>query len=262
VRALFERAKAGEKSNSALKLPSGVNDGGAGQVIVAEGNGAERHIFNSLVRLMQKAGSKAVLFNESSNSGALYYDLGFWEQLIPVMHKNRERMKPWLDKNFIFLNPHSQEFVAKRYPELLPGFTGIRHTNYSQYLAEALKDRRLKPSRKKKIKVTYHDPCYLGRGLGIYDAPREVLAALPGVELVEMPRNKQNSLCCGARSMTDYFSKLSRNTARERVREFQLTGADLMITACPYCQENLRKVMPSGEKDRILDLVELVEQRA
>jgi heterodisulfide reductase subunit D len=111
------------------------------------------------------------------------------------------------------------------------------------------------------LKVTYHDPCYLGRGLGIYDAPRDVISALNGVKLVEMERNKQNSFCCGARATGNYLPDMNAWTARERIKEFKATGAVLLITACPYCTENFRKVLPAKDKDRVKDLLTLVDER-
>ena len=97
--------------------------------------------------------------------------------------------------------------------------------------------------------------------MGIYDAPREVLASLKGVELVEMPRNRENSFCCGARTLGEYVPGLSEDTARERAREFEATGAELLITACAYCRDNFRKVMPAEDRARVKDLTELVDER-
>ena len=99
-------------------------------------------------------------------------------------------------------------------------------------------DIRLKKAVRKK--VTYHDPCHLGRYTGVYDAPRRILEAIPGIELVEMPRNRQNAFCCGAGAgVMSGFPDFARTVASERTREAAGTGAAALVTACPFCEQNL-----------------------
>ena len=109
--------------------------------------------------------------------------------------------------------------------------------------------------------MSYHDPCYLGRGLGIYEPPRTVLSLLVGVTLVEMERNRENSFCCGARAVGSYFPDIIKWTAKERLKDFEATGADLLITACAYCKENFQKVLPEKDRNRVKDITELVDER-
>ena len=73
---------------------------------------------------------------------------------------------------------------------------------------------------------------------------------MKGVKLVEMVRNRENSFCCGARTLGNYVPGLSEDTARERIKEFEATGADLLITACAYCKDQFQKVMPAKDKAR------------
>ena len=84
---------------------------------------------------------------------------------------------------------------------------------------------------------------------------------MTGVELVEMERNRENSFCCGARTLGNYVPNLAKDTAKERIKEFKATSADLLITACPYCKEMFQKALPAKEKNRVKDLAELVEER-
>jgi heterodisulfide reductase subunit D len=170
-------------------------------------------------------------------------------------------MKTLTDRKFVFINPHCQEFVVKGYPEILPDYSSINNQHISQLLADAFKKGKLESKKTDKAKVSYHDPCYLGRGLKIYDAPREVLSSLDGVELVEMKRNREDSFCCGARVLGNYVPNLSKDTARERIKEFKATGADLLITACAYCKDNFQKVMPAKDKNKVMDLTEFVDER-
>ncbi len=108
-------------------------------------------------------------------------------------------------------------------------------------------------------KVTYHDPCHLGRFTGVYDAPRSILEAIPGVELVEMPRNRANSFCCGAGAgVRTAYPEFANWVATERVKEAASTGADTLVTACPFCEQNLGEV--KKPKMELLDILELVRE--
>jgi len=114
-----------------------------------------------------------------------------------------------------------------------------------------------------KKKVTYQDPCRLGRHLGVYDAPRRVLESIPGIELVEMKHSGQESICCGTSAFTNCDS-CSNKLRSERLSEAVATGAEMLITACPKCQTHFRCAMvDKGEEHRptpkieIMDLVNL-----
>jgi Fe-S oxidoreductase len=131
-----------------------------------------------------------------------------------------------------------------------------------EYLDELLQKGRLKFKTGVPLKVTYHDPCHLGRHLGekgVYDAPRHVLAAMPGVELVEMERNRENAWCCGAGAGVSQADRdLALWTAGERLKEARATGADALVTACPWCERNLKDAaVEYGEDIPVYDLAEI-----
>ena len=248
---------------SRLKLPDQISSDKADTVIFAECSHtrAQKDISEAAVWLLEKIGSPVSQFTERGCCGSTLYDFGFWEHLEPLVKAHWEKMKGLKDKTFVFINPHCQEFIVKRYPEILPDYTSINNQHISQLLADAFKKGKLKSTKTDKVKVSYHDPCYLGRGLKIYDAPREVLASLDGVELVEMVRNRENSFCCGARALGNYVPNLSEDTARERIKEFEGTGADLLITSCAYCKDQFSKILPAKDKEKIKDLTEFVDER-
>ena len=114
------------------------------------------------------------------------------------------------------------------------------------------------------IAVTYHDPCTLGRGLGVYDAPRAIIAAMPGMRLVEMPRHGRDSYCCGAGSFVRYdYADLADQTGTERFGEIASTGAQIVLTACPACVTQLQHIRGNLESPlQVMDLVSLVNQIA
>jgi Fe-S oxidoreductase len=100
--------------------------------------------------------------------------------------------------------------------------------------------------------VTYHDPCRLGRHLGVYDEPRQLLKAI-GLELIEMPRHRENALCCGTNGWT-HCGAANKQIQADRLREAQATGADVMVTACLKCQIHFRCAMQDRELDAELDI--------
>jgi heterodisulfide reductase subunit D len=111
-----------------------------------------------------------------------------------------------------------------------------------------------------KLKVTYHDPCHLGRHSGMYEIPRDILNSILGLEFVEMPRNRENARCCGAGGgVRAGYKELSDKMADTRIKEAEETGAEVLTSACPFCTFALREAAErNGLKIRVLDLPELL----
>ncbi|MFW9769035.1 MAG: (Fe-S)-binding protein [Candidatus Thorarchaeota archaeon] len=145
------------------------------------------------------------------------------------------------------------------YPELDVELPEVLHV--TEVLQEIVKDRKLKlKSLGKDVKVTYHDPCHLSRAAGVYDEPREIIRAIPGVELVEMETNREAAMCCGAGGgLRSYDPALSKKIAAERVRNAVETGAEIIVTACPFCENNLQAgIEVEGSKTKVVDVVDLL----
>ena len=132
----------------------------------------------------------------------------------------------------------------------------------SQYLFELLNEGRLKINRKIAKKITYHDPCYLGRHNGIYDEPREVLRKVPGLELVEMIESREESLCCGGGGGRIWMETPKNERFSDlRVKQAADTGAEELVTACPYCITNFedsRLTMEYEDVIKIKDITEII----
>jgi Fe-S oxidoreductase len=164
-------------------------------------------------------------------------------------------------KKIITLSPHAYNVFRNEYPDSFEIF------HYTQVLRDLIKGGRLKATSKLNTKVTYHDPCFLGRHAGEYEAPREILMAIPGVELMEMERNRQNSFCCGGGSgnfYTDSFGGGVNSPSRIRVREAAKTGARILAVACPTCAVMLGEALKDeGIEERLIvkDVSELLEFR-
>ncbi len=111
-----------------------------------------------------------------------------------------------------------------------------------------------------KLKATYHDPCHLGRHCHVYENPRELLQQIPNVEFVEMFRNRQYSLCCGSGGgVKSGYPDMATSIGTERVQDAEATGAEYIVTTCPFCEQNLRDAIKgSDSKLKLVDLVQLM----
>jgi len=263
IKGFHEEIKRGvDHSTEKMETPlyESTHDPAADSVLFVEGlnPAAEKKTYPSLIRLFKKMGKNLSVFYLGSSMHELY-DLGFWDELDLAVRKKQKAIRALDGKQVIFLDPHCQEFMVKRYPQIASENPRIEAKHMSEVLFDALEEGRLKSNRRK-IKVTYHDPCHLSRGLGIHDVPRKLLVSL-GADLIEMERHGLNTYCCGAGGRERPFPEFSDWVAGERIKEFKKTGAELFITACPHCKEQIQKVLPLEERNEVVDLVEFVDQQ-
>jgi Fe-S oxidoreductase len=134
----------------------------------------------------------------------------------------------------------------------------------SQYLLELLNEGRLQLSHPFEKKVTYHDPCYLGRHNNIYDQPRSVLNRIAGLELVEMAESRRDSLCCGGGGGRIWMdTPQDQRFSDIRLKQAVQTGAQVLVTSCPYCITNFeesRLNLEYGDLLEIKDITEIVQK--
>ena len=159
-------------------------------------------------------------------------------------------------------DPHAFNALLTEYPKRGHSFNAM---HYTQLLAPLVGE--IRWARELDVKVTFHDPCYLGRQNGEYDAPRVLLEAIPGVELVEMGRCRENAYCCGGGGggmWLDGFAgnHLTERLSERRVREAAQTGADVLAVCCPYEVSRFADAAKStGHEDlRVCDIIELVDE--
>ena len=132
--------------------------------------------------------------------------------------------------------------------------------HFTQYVEKLIKEKRLQLNHPINAKVTYHDPCHLGRHSGVFDAPRNVLKKIKGIQFVEMERNRELSRCCGAGGgYKSAFNDLAVNIAAERVKDAEAVGAEIIATACPFCVLNLQQgAKKAGSKVKVMDISEML----
>jgi len=157
--------------------------------------------------------------------------------------------------------PHCFNTIKNEYPALGGNYEVVHHAQLLEHLVAAGK---LVPGAGYRGKVTYHDPCYLGRHNRVFDEPRSVIDAIPGAEQVEMGRCRERGFCCGAGGARMWMEEsIGRRVNMERTAEALGTGADVVSTACPYCMIMLDDAVRANAKEeevRVLDLSQLVEE--
>lgn len=152
--------------------------------------------------------------------------------------KNAELIKRAGVKRIVISCPEGYQTLSQEYPRVLVGWD-VEVTHISEFLAERLEAGKIEFKNDIGMKVTYQDPCRLGRYMGIYDPPRSVIKALPGVELVEMEHNRQDAICCGVSSWIS-CGATAKSIQMARLAEARATGADALVTACPKCGIHFR----------------------
>lgn len=172
----------------------------------------------------------------------------------------KENIKTFIDngvKKILVSSPHCYHTFKNEYPEFMVHFEVV---HISQYLLTLLNEGRLQFTKEYGKKVTWHDPCYLGRHNGIYDEPREALKKIPGLVLTEMPEARANSYCCGGGGGRIWMETLKG----ERFSDLRLdqavgVGAEVLVTSCPYCITNFEDSRLNRENSEAIEIKELTE---
>jgi len=148
----------------------------------------------------------------------------------------RENIKTFVEngvKRILVSSPHCYHTFKNEYPEFMVNFDVV---HISQFIFDLIQEGKLELSGSYEKKVTYHDPCYLGRHNGIFDEPREVLNRISGLELIEMPDSREDSLCCGGGGGRIWMETPKGERFSDlRVEQAMEVGAEVLVTACPYC---------------------------
>tara|TARA_R110000868_G_scaffold56488_3_gene174783 strand:- start:26084 stop:26875 length:792 start_codon:yes stop_codon:yes gene_type:complete len=221
-----------------------------------------KKITRAFVKILNKAKVDfAVLGTEESCTGDVAKRVGneFLFQMQAIT--NIEILNGYQVKRIVTACPHSYNTLKNEYPEL-GGHYHVQH--HTQFINELIKAGRLKIEGEllKGKRITFHDPCYLGRGNNVYEAPRTVLQTL-GVELVEMKRNRKSALCCGAGGgqMFKEPEKGNKDINVLRTEDALLTGANIIATGCPYCNTMLTDGVKHKEREAdvaVMDIAELI----
>jgi len=215
-------------------------------------------------QVFQKAGLDfGILYEGERNAGNDVRRVGEEGLFEMLVEKNADALQQCSFKTIVTTDPHSYNTIKHEYPREALGGRPVLH--YAELLDQLLASGQLKLGRKLGYRVTYHDPCYLGRYNGIYDAPRRVIAAT-GCDLVEMPRHRDRALCCGAGGGRIWMEEgtVAERPSESRVREASaLPDVKVFVTACPKDITMYRDaIKTTGSEGRLVvrDLIELVNE--
>ncbi|MGB1268588.1 MAG: (Fe-S)-binding protein [Flavobacteriaceae bacterium] len=256
--------------SEALKVPTMADMMAAGQTpdilfwVGSAGSFDDRakKISRAFVKILNKANVNfAVLGTEESSSGDAAKRAGneFLFQMQAIT--NIEVLNAYEVKKIVTCCPHSYNTIKNEYPELGGTYEVLHHT---QFLQNLLKEGKITVDggEYKGKKVTFHDPCYLGRANSVFNAPRELMEQLE-VNLVEMKRNKLNSLCCGAGGAQMF--KEPENGSQDinvlRTEDAMETSAEIIATGCPFCNTMMTDGVKAKEQEgkiEVLDVAELI----
>jgi heterodisulfide reductase subunit D len=208
----------------------------------------------ALIEILNKVGVDFTLLGgEEWCCGFPLIGAGMKKEAKALIEHNLEKMKEKGVERVVFACPSCYHTWMEEYK------TDIEIFHSTQFIRKLINEGKIR-FKEKKMRVTYHDPCDLGRASGVYEAPREVLRAIPGVELVEMEGNRDQCKCCGGGGNLEMVDpELSAALAQEKIKEIQATGADAVITSCQQC---IRTIMTTARRKKIpvtaMDITEFV----
>jgi len=212
----------------------------------------------SMARILGAAGvSFTTLGDEEGECGSVLIRMGHWIEAKRIAKENKTKLEETGAKTLVTSCPACFKTFANDYPKLF-GIELKLEILHSSQLLERLIGAGKMTLPKLNLKVAYHDPCYLGRHLNIYDPPRKVIKAMSGVDLREHPKSRWLSACCGAGGAASFkytHESLAVEQAAKRVKQLKGTGAEAIVTSCPFCVISLRAGAEAlGEDVPIYDL--------
>lgn len=212
----------------------------------------------AFAKLMNEAGVNfAILGNREANSGDTARRIGNEFLFQEIAEKNIKQFKRHDVKKIVTIDPHAYNIFKNEYPDF--GFEAevIHHT---QMLFDLVKNGKLTPRKAINERLTYHDSCYLGRYNGVYDPPREILTAIPGLELIEMERSKENGMCCGAGGGLMWTEETTGNRVNvARTEQAMAVEPTMISSACPFCLTMLSDGTKAKEVEDDISTMDVAE---
>jgi len=216
-------------------------------------------VMRALCTLLNKAGvDYAVLGTEEGCCGDPSRRVGHEYLFQMQAPQNVGTFQKYDVKKVLTACPHCFNSIANEYPEF--GLENVEVMHHSELLSDLVDQGKLKMKGGEKVTMTFHDSCYLGRHNDIYDAPRQVLEAVDGIDLVEMPRNRREGFCCGAGGGRMFMEEdIGTRINHNRIEEAAETGAAEVCSSCPFCLTMLGDAIKETERSEQLTARDIAE---
>ncbi len=226
-------------------------------------NAGVRNLPVNAVRLFNKAGIEPVYMgSEEWCCGGALFNVGCWEDAVENGRHNIEEMNRRGIKTLVTSCSGCWANIAHFYPVMakklgIPFDIEVKHI--VQLSDQWIKEGKLKCKSAVEMQITYHDPCHIGHAGGIFNEPRNILAAIPGLKLTEMPRNRENAACCGRFLLR--YPNYGMKIQMDRLNEAVGTGAQALVTSCPTCETDFRTgIKESGADLEVFDITDMLCQ--
>ncbi len=217
-----------------------------------------KKVARATAEILEKAGIEFGILGEAENCCGESIRKTGDEELFKRLA--RENIKTFIDngvKKILVSSPHCYHTFKNEYPEFMVNFEVV---HISQYIFELICRGKLDFTGECRKRVTYHDPCYLGRHNGIFDEPREALKKIPGIELVEMADSLADSLCCGGGGGRIWMETVKGERFSDlRVGQAVAAGAQVLVTSCPYCITNFEDSRLNLENSDVIEIKDITE---
>ena len=223
----------------------------------------------NMMKILQSSGTEIALSKDEWCCGSIGARIGEYKSVDELLNHNIEIFKNMGAKTVFTACAGCYRTLKKDYPELLGEKLSFEVKHITEILVDLINNNKIHFDAPKieRIKVTYHDPCHLGRHMDLYEIPREVILKIPGVELIEMKRNRKHAWCCGAGGgVKSQFPDLSKAISKERIKEAIESGADILTTSCPFCIGNLKDAYDElgpeeKEKIKVIDVIDFLASK-
>ncbi|MHA1230822.1 MAG: (Fe-S)-binding protein [Candidatus Helarchaeota archaeon] len=222
----------------------------------------QKELAQKTVKILNKLGVDYMVSKDEWCCGSPLMRTGQLELVNDLIENNINLIKNTGAKTVITSCAGCYKTLKEDYPKFGSKLEGIKILHITQFLNNAIKDGKIKLEKEFNETITYHDPCHLGRHSGVFKEPRKVLKKIPGLNFIEMPRNKENAWCCGAGGgVKSGFKDWAVEIASERIKEAEGTGASILISSCPFCKTNLEDaIKATNSKLKFMDIVNLLAE--
>ncbi|MHA1254253.1 MAG: (Fe-S)-binding protein [Promethearchaeota archaeon] len=227
----------------------------------------QTNTLKNMMKILQAAGIEIAMSKDEWCCGSIGLRIG--DTVDDLTKHNVQLFKNMGAKTVFTACAGCYRTLKKDYPEILGEDLQFEVKHITEVIVDLLNRDKIpfKSEEGEKVRVTYHDPCHLGRHMDFYEIPREILNKIPGIELIEMKRNRNNAWCCGAGGgVKSQFSDLAINISKERIKEAIDSGAQVLTTSCPFCIGNFRDAYEEmepeiQEKIQLIDIIDLIASK-